>query len=209
MKKARPSARWTLLAPLSLALVLTTQPLSAQDAEACRCVDGDGNAIENCVCFRSPNVQSFARAFAPFSESRPRIGVSVDVGQSARHDARGARVTDLMEDGPAAGAGLEVGDVITSVDGKSLLNAVSCQAEDDFDLDVSLPIQRLLAISRGLEPGQEVEVEYLRDGDAHSAVVTADDLPTWGNTFTLRATPGADLEILGDRMRDLGDRLHT
>ena len=41
--------------------------------------------------------------------------------QESTVDAQGARVTSVMEDGPAAAAGLRVGDVITRVDGQSLL----------------------------------------------------------------------------------------
>src|SRR6185503_8407367 len=47
---------------------------------------------------------------------------------------------------------------------------------DDFNLDLSVPVQRLLAIARELEAGQDVEVTYLRDGQQATATVTAEDL---------------------------------
>jgi hypothetical protein len=205
MKKALSSGAKGLIAAFALALVVTVQPLAAQDVSDCRCVDTDGTAIENCSCFRAPNVRSIVNSWAPFATARPRIGVSVDVGQSARHDATGARVTDVLEDGPAEEAGLEEGDVIVSIDGHSLLESLSGEMEDDFDLDVSIPVQRLLAISGELEPGQEVAIEYLRDGEAHTLTVEAGDLDTWGNTFSFRSG-GGDHGVLMDRLSNIGDR---
>src|SRR5690606_6171632 len=61
---------------------------------------------------------------------------------------RGVVVLDLVEDGPAAAAGIAAGDVITAIDGEPVETA-----ED------------LLALLRARSPGDQVEVELLRGGE--------------------------------------------
>lgn len=196
-----------LLVPTALALAvlaIPAAPASAQQTD-CQCVDSDGNTIENCSCFRSPR---FRTVFGGFGDDQPRIGVSVDAGQSAQNDARGARVTDVLEDGPADDAGLRVGDVITSIDGQSLFQAIGGDAEDDFDLDQSIPVQRLLAIARELEPGEQVVVEYTRGDEARSATVEAEELSSWNTNFTF-VSPNWDADAFEVRMEEFGDRMRN
>jgi hypothetical protein len=181
MKKARLGSLLTLSSMAVFAFASSSAPASAQNRDDCRCVDRNGDEIENCSCFgASPQFQW--RGFAQQANAQPRIGISVDAGQSARNDARGARITALMEDGPADEAGIRTGDVITSIDGHSLFYALSGDAEDGFDLDSSIPEQRVLAITAELEPGQEVEIEYLRGTEAHTATVEAEELSSWGDS---------------------------
>jgi hypothetical protein len=47
--------------------------------------------------------------------------------------------------------------------------------ERDLDLDQSLPTQRLLAPAGDLEPGETVEIRYLRDGASNTVSVEADE----------------------------------
>lgn len=179
-------------------------PLVAQErerGEECRCVDRDGNEIENCRCLRTPRMV-LTRAF----ESRgARLGITLDGDQDAADDARGARVASVMDGGPADEAGLREGDVITSVDGRSLLEPLGGEAEDRFDLDDSLPVQRLMALAREMEAGDEVEIGYLRDGAHATTTVEAGDLSPWVGLRGLE--PRWDAEAMALRMGDLGDRL--
>ena len=69
--------------------------------------------------------------------------------------------------------------MVTSVDGHSLFEPLLGNEEYDFDLDASVPVQRLLAISSDLEEGQEVEVEYVQGGESQTATVEARELSTW------------------------------
>jgi membrane-associated protease RseP (regulator of RpoE activity) len=181
MKKARLRAMLQVFGVAVLATVISAAPASAQTSDDCRCVDRDGNEIENCSCFSVSPLRGLIQGLAFSTDSRPRIGISVDPQQSARNDARGARVTALMDDGPADEAGIRVGDMITSLDGHSLFEPLSGDAEDDFDLDVSIPVQRLLTISAELEPGQQIEVEYARRGETLTATLEAQDLSSWGS----------------------------
>ena len=176
MKKVRLKLMLRVCGIAAAASTISAATASAQNTADCRCVDRDGNEIETCSCFDVSPLRELVRGFAPTTGARPRIGIYVDQRQSARIDASGVRVTALMEDGPAAEAGIREGDLITSVDGHSLLEPLSGNAEDHFDVDQSIPAQRLLAISADLEPGQKVEVEYVRRGETQTATVEAREL---------------------------------
>ena len=109
--------------------------------------------------------------------SRGLLGIQLSMG-SADTDAQGAEVQGVTDNGPADDAGLREGDIITSLDGHSLLEPLAdSDLEERVDADRSVPSQRLLFLARELEPGEEVEVEYLRDGTAASA--TVEPRPTW------------------------------
>lgn len=109
--------------------------------------------------------------------SRGLLGIRLSLG-SADTDAQGAEVQDVTRNGPADDAGLQEGDIITSLDGHSLVEPLAdSDLEERVDPDRSGPGQRLALLARELEPGDEVVVEYLRDGAAASA--TIEPRPTW------------------------------
>ena len=192
-----------------LATVGTASTASGQVGDRdCRCVDADGNAIDNCTCFvvpESPRVMAFGDGDfrLPLPPNRPRIGVSVDAGQDDAV-AQGARITAVMEDGPAAEAGLREGDVLTHVDGRSLLEPLGGDIEAELDLDRSLPVQRLLAIARDLDSGAEIELRYLREGQPMTTTVTVQDLgAAWGMwAEDLRADLAPRMEELREQLRE-------
>lgn len=158
-------------------------------------------------------------------QSRTRLGLYLDVDQSRRFDGDGALVTGVMRDSPAEDVGLQDGDVITVFEGQILtIPLPDSDLESDLDLDRSLPTQRLLALARDLEPGQTVEIRYLRDGASNTVSVEAEDFE-FPEVRTFRVGPGrvfgagpdmgpwsvrldGDFDAdLAEQMRELRDRL--
>ena len=91
------------------------------------------------------------------------LGVST---QSATGDQQGAQVENVASGSPAAGAGLQQGDVITAVDG----TGVSSSAD-------------LARLVRSHQPGDQVTITYSRSGNAAEAQVQLADRSS-GNTPT-------------------------
>ena len=85
------------------------------------------------------------------------LGVS---GEDATGERSGAVVTELAAGGAAAGAGLEVGDIVTAVDGQAVFS-----------------IADLAARIRSYLPGDEVVVDVLRNGENQTVRVTLGTLP--------------------------------
>ena len=192
-----------LPAIMLLAALTTANPVAAQDERSsCRCVDASGNEIENCSCLRTMLEDGFPRVLA-FGPNRARLGVSVNVEQGATVDVEGALVTEVLDDGPADRAGIREGDIITRVGDQSLVEPSDTRAERDFDLDRSIPVQRLLALVEELEPGREIEVEYLRDGALRTTTLETRELGGLRGGMGALALPRFDDAIMRDRLRDL------
>ena len=86
------------------------------------------------------------------------LGVSTE---NATGDQEGARIASIEDGSPAAGAGLQEGDVITAVDGE----AVTSSAD-------------LARAVRSHEPGDQVKIAYTRDGNAAEVQVELADRST-------------------------------
>ena len=177
--------------------------------------------------------ESRQRALAPLiniyteRQSRTRLGLYLDTGQSRRFDGDRALVTGVMRDSPAEDVGLQEGDVITVFEGQVLTIPLSdSDLESDFDLDESLPAQRLLALARDLEDGQTVEIRYLRGGGNNTVTVEAEEFE-FPRVRTFGSGPGrvfgvgpdarlwafpldADFDVdLSGRMQVLGNQLEN
>ena len=162
--KLENTLRW--LTALALAITLMPTGSSAQDRD--RDEDGERKWRRGST-FVMPNL--FVQ-----SASRARLGRYLDARQSRRYDDQGAFVRDVMGGSPAEGAGLRDGDIITAFDGQSLTRPLAdAEMEQDLDLDGSLPAQRVVALAREVEPGQTVEIAYLRDGEGQTVEITAEE----------------------------------
>jgi len=84
----------------------------------------------------------------------PVIGATVNTGSQ---DDRGARVNEVGSGSPAAAAGLRADDVVTAVNGQ--------RVGDGIALIVSI---------RTHQPGDTIQLTYLRDGRERTADVTLD-----------------------------------
>jgi S1-C subfamily serine protease len=81
-------------------------------------------------------------------------------GENAAGGQAGAIITEIVADGPAARAGLEVGDVVTAVDAQSVRS-----------------MGDLAARIRSYRPGDEVVVDVIRNGQALNLTITLGTRP--------------------------------
>jgi S1-C subfamily serine protease len=103
---------------------------------------------------------------------RARLGLKVNL-RARSTDSIGAFVDAVTPNGPAAKAGIQSGDLITSVDGKTVLAGGSAEAGTQRG---SLPGLRLIELAAKLEPNDTVPVEFRRGKDRKTvSVVTADE----------------------------------
>jgi len=102
---------------------------------------------------------------------RARLGLKVSL-QAQDSDSIGARVDAVTPGGPAAKAGIRSGDIITKLEGASLL-----AGPDAIDQPGrSLPGLRLIELSARLAPNDTVAVEFRRGADRKTvSLVTAGD----------------------------------
>ncbi len=86
----------------------------------------------------------------------PRIGITID-GVDESGPVEGVEIGGVTPESAADDAGLHAGDVITAVNGESM-SAESSQGANELLLD----------FMQGVEEGDELKVEYLRDGKVAS-----------------------------------------
>src|SRR5688500_7515033 len=95
------------------------------------------------------------RAMEFLMNRRARLGLKVNL-RARETDSIGAYVDAVTPNGPAANAGIRSGDMITRVDGKSVL--AGRQAEADAERE-SLPGLRLIELAAELAPNDTIAVE--------------------------------------------------
>lgn len=93
-----------------------------------------------------------------------RLGILVRDSVSSDGEHLGARVVEVVPESGAEDAGLAEGDVVVSVNGTNL-------TQPDTEARRSGASRRMVELVRGLEPGDIVTVEYLRDGQRRTAEV--------------------------------------
>jgi hypothetical protein len=133
---------------------------------------------------------------------RARLGVSVNL-QARETDSIGAYIEAVTPGGPADKAGIRSGDIITKLDGKSLLSRGESRgmAPDDR----SLPGLRLIELATRLEPQDTVPVELRRGKDRKTVSLVTSDEPNvtiWRGspserTFSFRMQPGEESMVFG------------
>jgi S1-C subfamily serine protease len=108
------------------------------------------------------------------TERRARLGVSVDM-RASETDSIGATIQSVTPGGPAAKAGIKSGDVITRINGKSLIASDNTRASEDE----SLPGVRLVEYAAQLKPEQTVSVEFLRGGTRKTVSLVTGNEPVF------------------------------
>jgi membrane-associated protease RseP (regulator of RpoE activity) len=89
---------------------------------------------------------------------QPASGVFLGVATEFSTDPEGAQIVSVVPESPAAGAGLQEGDVITAVAGSAVTGPA----------DLAVQVRRH-------EPGDQVTVAYTRDGNAAEVQVELGD----------------------------------
>jgi C-terminal processing protease CtpA/Prc len=123
-------------------------------------------------------------------DRRAVLGVQIDNGSGKT----GARVMHVSPGGAAEEAGLRDGDVIVSIDGKSIAGSGNAG-------------QALVEQMRSVKPDQKVKVRVLRDGKNKDFVVVARPMMFDTHTFAMRSPemmgPGGGVGAMG-RMGHMG-----
>ncbi|WP_375162908.1 DegQ family serine endoprotease [Pseudomonas sp. LS44] len=117
--------------------------------------------------------------------------VNKDLAESFGLDKpAGALVAQIMEGGPAAKSGLQVGDVILSLNGQPII--------------MSADLPHLVG---GMKPGNKASMEVVREGARKTLQVTVGTLPAEGEELAASGTPGMERSNnrLGVTVAELGD----
>jgi len=115
-----------------------------------------------------------------------RLGIKVNL-QARDTDSLGAYVESVSPNGPAAKAGLRSGDVITKLDGKSVLTGGRPpQPQQEGERQQSPPGLRLIELAARLEPSDTVPIEFLRGKERRTVSVVTEDEP---DMFSMRMSP--------------------
>jgi S1-C subfamily serine protease len=113
---------------------------------------------------------------------RARLGLKVNL-RARETDSIGAYVDAVTPNGPAAKAGIQSGDIIVKVDGKSVLAGGRAEADSDRE---SLPGLRLIELAARLEPDDTIPIEFRRGKERKTVTVVTADEPD----ILLRGDPG-------------------
>ena len=134
-----------------------------------------------------PHIQGNIRAvFA--GHDRPRLGVTIASDDEAG-PVEGVEIDAVTPGSAADEAGLRSGDVLTLVNDESL-------SADSADVAT----QKLLDFMAGVEAGDKLKIEYLRNGKVGSVEVEPKVMEL--RTFDFRG-PGGDMEFFGDGDMDV------
>lgn len=104
---------------------------------------------------------------------RARLGIKVNL-RARDTDSVGAYVDAVTPGGPADEAGIRSGDLITKLDGKSVLSGGRPYRADDRS---SVPGLRLIELAARLAPRDTVPVEYRRGTELRTATLVTEDEP--------------------------------
>jgi len=122
---------------------------------------------------RLPQIASIGRFFGG---EHPVLGVTL-ASEGRDGPVEGATIDAVTPGSAAADAGLRAGDVITAVNDENL----GAASEDDAN-------RKLLDFMAGVEEGDTLDIEYLREGRAESVAVSPRSMP--GQMFGFRSGSG-------------------
>ena len=169
---------WRFMLPVAAMAVLFTAQAAAQSEGETRQRELKSREVELTVRLKEAEARmaAAARQIAEISSqrmprlaqiersvemaNRPRIGVTIGAGNGDQA-VEGVLVDGVTPGSAADDAGMRAGDIITAINDESLSAASSNEAN-----------QRLLDFMLGAEESDEFKLEYLRNGNSGSVVVS-------------------------------------
>ncbi|MDJ0699050.1 MAG: PDZ domain-containing protein [Woeseiaceae bacterium] len=163
---------WKIVIPAAVALLLAGQALAQGEEERLAAIEAREAEVEMRLREAEEKMAEAARTIAELTSERlpqvmriekrimdklggkPVLGIAIGVDSSEKGPVEGVSVQAVTPGSAAADAGLRSGDVITAVNGESLSAASAGEANE-----------RLLDFMKGIEEGDVIDVEYLRDGN--------------------------------------------
>jgi C-terminal processing protease CtpA/Prc len=124
---------------------------------------------------RLPQLAEIERRFEIYADGRPRLGVNIGEEKSDG-PVEGVKIVGVSPGSAADDAGLRAGDVITGINGDSMSAESAGEA-----------IRMIMDFMEGVEKGDILEVEYLRDGKVGS--VEVEPRPVEMNAYAFASMP--------------------
>ena len=193
---------WKLIVPAAAILLIASQAVAQSDKEedqremqahkaeyserlrlAEERMEQAAREIAELASERLPNMATIERRFE-FS-NKPRMGITID-GSETSGPVEGVEIGGVTPESAADDAGLRAGDIITAVNGESM-SAENSNAANKLLLD----------FMQGVEEGDELKVEYLRNGNAGTVELS----PRVMERHAFSWAPNADMEFM-ERLPD-------
>ena len=144
---------------------------------------------------RLPQLQEIERRIQIVGSDKPRLGINI--GDESDGPVEGVVVLGVTPGSAAEDAGLRAGDIITAINGESL-SAPESEAATDLILD----------FMAGIEQGDILDVEYLRDGKV--GTVEVEPRPVHNQVFSFRGFPEdfsmPDVRVAQKIVQGMGDK---
>ncbi|HJP56096.1 MAG TPA: PDZ domain-containing protein [Gemmatimonadales bacterium] len=131
-------------------------------------------------------------------DRRPRLGVTVSL-RAGDTDSIGALVQSVTPGGPAAKAGIRTGDIITRLDGTTLVDRDAKRAMTDDDQ--SGPGLRLVELAARLSPDDTISVDLRRGKERRTVRLVTEGES--GSTFAYTVPGEMWKQSMGDSERTL------
>ena len=169
--------KWKIILPAAAFLLLAGQAVaqSVEEEERLRELEAREQEIEERLRAAEERMAEAAREIAEITKerlpriaeiekrfawsSKPRLGVTIE-STDEPGPVEGVTILGVSPGSAADEAGLRPGDILTAVNDEAL-SADSCEASN----------KRLLGFMKGVEEGDVLKVEYLRDGKVGSVQV--------------------------------------
>jgi C-terminal processing protease CtpA/Prc len=194
MKYLIPAAAMLLLAGQAAAQDEDEIALKLEQAE--RAMAEAARQIAELTSERLPQLREIERRIQIVGDDRPRLGINIGDDRSDG-PVEGVAVLGVTPGSAAEDAGLRAGDIITAINGESL-SAAEPEAATGL----------ILEFMEGVEEGDILDVEYLRDGKV--GTVEVEPRPVTNQVFSFRGLPEdfsmPDIHVAPKVVQGLGDK---